>query len=84
MCDINGFPQITVGPGTVQTGPLLPNSPVTYTCDVADFFVRGPPETNMCDSNGEYASTTAPTCERGMRLFSYGKYISILENVLVF
>jgi len=64
-CDIEMFHQISAN-GVQVTGPLASNTSVTYECaDPTNFFIRGMPTSNMCDNSGMYASTTAPTCERG-------------------
>ena len=67
VCDIANFPQITIGPSSPIYGPLLPNTPGSYSCDDANFMVNGV-QTNQCDDNGDYETTTAPTCDRCMCL----------------
>ena len=58
------FPQITIGPGYVINDPLLPNTLVSYSCNIPEFFLNGP-STNQCDGQGQFEITTAPSCERG-------------------
>jgi len=71
------FPQIP-GNGVEVTGPLAPNTAVTYECvDTTNFFIRGSPTSNMCDNMGMYSSTMAPTCERGKRFQLYVNEMSV-------
>jgi len=65
------FPQIPANGVEVTIDPLAINTEVNYKCmDSTNFFIRGPPTSNMCDNMGMYASATAPTCERGKRFQS--------------
>jgi len=70
-CDIDLFPQIPDNGVEVTIDPLALNTAVNYECmDPTNFFIRGPPTSNMCDNMGMYSSATAPTCERGKRFQS--------------
>ena len=67
------FPQITIGPGNEISGPILPNTLASYSCDLSEFFLNGP-LTNQCDGQGQYEITTAPSCERGkLNFFDFVK-----------
>jgi len=86
-CDIALFPQIVntaadyTGEGVMVTGPLAPNTPVTYACmDDTMFFINGV-TSNMCNGIGTYANAAAPTCERS-KLLGYHYQASLKLHIL--
>ena len=84
MCNVANFPQI-VAQGVTVTGPVVPDTPVTYMCtDPTMYFINGV-TTNQCNgATGVFMDLTPPSCERSKlrckRIHSVKRLHWICEN----